>query len=496
MLSVIASRSTAHAAARISPRLVLVTTIAIVGVISLVSSVMNTSQSGAGDDAYITYRYAANIARGDGFRFNPGGPAVLGTTTPLYTLMLAAGAKLGADIPELSLAIGAIALAVALSGLVLLGHELGFAAAGVAAALTWSLSPVPIQSVVGMETPVYIAFIVVALYLASTGQRTAALSLGALAALTRPDGLAILVAVAALFVFQRTWSWRAFVPAAVMLGLWSAYATLAFGSPIPTSGIAKMVHDAIVSGTFSLLDPSAVQLVLPIMTVIPDGSIAPFLLGLLFIGEGVGLGAMMALRSIAHGRILLLWLALYLTGYSFLHMPNFPWYYAPAALITAFVMWAGLEHVLSRLVRSRTTGSSLTVVLAGSLGLASLLSSHAAATDAAPPSPHVQAGLWLRDHASPGQSVAAYEVGTIAYLSNLQTTDLLGLTAPEALPYVREGDYAWAIRAEPDYVFVGEWSSWPVIAAIYAEPVFAREYRIVARFAYRQGKDYLLYQHI
>ena len=43
------------------------------------------------DDAYITFRYARNLLAGNGFVFNPG-ERVLGTTTPLFTLILAAAA--------------------------------------------------------------------------------------------------------------------------------------------------------------------------------------------------------------------------------------------------------------------------------------------------------------------------------------------------------------------------------------------------------------------
>ena len=50
------------------------------------------------EDAYITYRYADNLAAGHGFVFNPG-ERVFGTTTPLYTLVLAGLARLGLDIP-------------------------------------------------------------------------------------------------------------------------------------------------------------------------------------------------------------------------------------------------------------------------------------------------------------------------------------------------------------------------------------------------------------
>ena len=41
------------------------------------------------DDSFITYRYARNILAGDGFVYNPG-EAVMGTTTPLYTLLMVA----------------------------------------------------------------------------------------------------------------------------------------------------------------------------------------------------------------------------------------------------------------------------------------------------------------------------------------------------------------------------------------------------------------------
>ena len=44
------------------------------------------------DDAFITFRYARNLLLGRGFVFNPG-EHVLGTTTPLYTLMLSAWAR-------------------------------------------------------------------------------------------------------------------------------------------------------------------------------------------------------------------------------------------------------------------------------------------------------------------------------------------------------------------------------------------------------------------
>ena len=129
------------------------------------------------------------------------------------------------------------------------------------------------------------------------------------------------------------------------------------------------------------------------------------------------------------------------------------------------------------------------------LAAATLALAHRVEPLAFAPSPHAEAGAWLRANAHPGDTVVAYEVGTVAYLSELRTIDLLGLTEPEALPFVKRGDYAWAIRMDhPEYVFTPERSSWSVIASIYAEPYFAQNYKVVARFAFRPGLDYLLYQ--
>ncbi|MEP7359846.1 MAG: hypothetical protein ABI847_21525, partial [Anaerolineales bacterium] len=61
------------------------------------------------DDAYITFRYARNIASGVGFVYNAG-ERVLGTTTPAYALFLALMSKLSGvyDYPHLALMVNAL----------------------------------------------------------------------------------------------------------------------------------------------------------------------------------------------------------------------------------------------------------------------------------------------------------------------------------------------------------------------------------------------------
>ena len=62
------------------------------------------------DDAYITFRYAANLMSGAGFVFN-NGERVLGTTSPLFAIILAAGGRVVGvrHLEELAVAVGILA---------------------------------------------------------------------------------------------------------------------------------------------------------------------------------------------------------------------------------------------------------------------------------------------------------------------------------------------------------------------------------------------------
>src|SRR5215218_8273957 len=81
------------------------------------------------DDAYITARYAENLAAGAGFTFNPGGPRVEGYSNPLLVSLEAFGATFG--LPAIAVA-RAAGVASGL-GLLAVIHATGPAALGRAA---------------------------------------------------------------------------------------------------------------------------------------------------------------------------------------------------------------------------------------------------------------------------------------------------------------------------------------------------------------------------
>jgi hypothetical protein len=203
------------------------------------------------DDAYITFRYARNLLAGNGFVFNPG-ERVLGTTTPLFTLVLSAAALpfggSAAPFPVIALIAATLFDIGACVTLAYLGRAFGRPAAGLATALAWAIAPTSVTFAVGgLETSLFV-FLIALAFLAHVRERALLTGvLCGLAALTRPDAL-IPVALIALDCIWRALRssrdrWlplvRFAVPLAALALAWAAFAWSYFGALIPQSMLAK-----------------------------------------------------------------------------------------------------------------------------------------------------------------------------------------------------------------------------------------------------------------
>ncbi len=191
------------------------------------------------EDAYITFRYAANLAAGEGFVFNPG-ERVLGTSTPLWTLLLAALAALGLDVVATAGFLYALCLSLCGGlGARLLGRR-GYPNAGAAFALAavWGVGGTLFYF--GMETALYLALIFLSLDAAERDRPWVTGALLGLVATTRYDGVVVAAAVA-LDRFRRTGRppWREAAVCGAVAGGWLLFAQLYFGSPLPNSLDAK-----------------------------------------------------------------------------------------------------------------------------------------------------------------------------------------------------------------------------------------------------------------
>lgn len=206
------------------------------------------------DDAFIWFRYAANLSAGHGPRFNPGDPPAEGYTGFLWLLVMAVPHLLEVDAVRFAKCAG-VALAVAT--LVVTG-KLAFdlasfgslaerrLAGGVAVFALAVLPVTAIHSVAGMETALYTFLLQLFLFaLTRAADRPGSAALGALAplglavGLTRPEGnLAVGVGLAALLVLlpapTRARLLRSCALALILPGaLYFAWRLWYYGAPLP-----------------------------------------------------------------------------------------------------------------------------------------------------------------------------------------------------------------------------------------------------------------------
>jgi arabinofuranosyltransferase len=198
------------------------------------------------DDAYISFRYARNMLRGEGLVYNPG-ERVEGYTNFLWILLLS---SLGG--PELDLTQPARLIGLVLSLLVIVtvhgvGRRLGLQ-------FPWTLIPPVLlalhggfltESVMGLETPLYTLLCLLGGWLAVGTVRPAHRVLAglvlALASMTRPEGLL----VAAVFLgwaaaTKRSKAWQAVGVLLVLFSCHFAWRLAYYGYPFPNTFYAKV----------------------------------------------------------------------------------------------------------------------------------------------------------------------------------------------------------------------------------------------------------------
>ena len=253
------------------------------------------------EDALITYRFAENLALGNGFAFNPG-ERVLGTTTPLFTVLLALlGLVFGPDrIPVASVVVSILAAAGCAAFLyaTLRVWSLGERAATLAA-LAFVLHPDVLWSTAGgMETALVLFFMAASLWALSVGRGALAAACAGLLVLTRPDGLIWALAILGALAFEKRRAVLRDVAifAAVILP-WIVFATLYFGSPVPQSLVAKSVT-AGAGNPLVLLKPSTVRdawtAFADWMPFPPDGGFSPFEFALGFVLVALGVRSLLS----------------------------------------------------------------------------------------------------------------------------------------------------------------------------------------------------------
>ena len=155
------------------------------------------------DDAFITFRYSENLAQGRGLVYNLG-VRTLGTTAPLFALLLAGMRRFGLPVPLASVLVG-VASDVA-SGLLiyrLVRRDLGVLPA-VLAVSAFAVDPHLIRvGVGGMESSLFLALSLLLIELLLQRRAVAAFPLASASLYVRPEGVLLWLASLALLARER-----------------------------------------------------------------------------------------------------------------------------------------------------------------------------------------------------------------------------------------------------------------------------------------------------
>lgn len=229
----------------------LLAAIVLIAILLRIAAVL-TAPGFAYEDAFITYRYSERIASGQGFTFN-NGERVLGTTTPLWTLILVLPSLLPSDLAVIYFSqLFSVLLDVGTLWMLylLVRHELSGEMAGAPSILYVGLALLPtaayghsvLNGVNGMETSLAVFLMALSLYLLTAGRITLSGVILGLLVMTRPDGVAWCAVLGLIYLLVKRDLKGAVILVAYALlvfSLWGVFAELYFGSPIPQSASAK-----------------------------------------------------------------------------------------------------------------------------------------------------------------------------------------------------------------------------------------------------------------
>ncbi len=451
---------------RVTQRDALIALVATLGVVVYV--VVSAATYGVGfalDDAWIHQAYARNLAAHGEWAFLAG-HASAAATSPLYTLLLAAGHWLGVPIFVWTFALGAVTLS-ACGWFAARLAERFFPAlkqiglwAGLATVLTWHLVWAAAS---GMETSLFCALLLGVTLLSVRGIDEAAHPMprslralsggaaglaGAALTATRPEGagLVALVGLAAAAVWPRnrdSWidltAWGAGLVAGWLLGM-LPYALLNLdiaGSVLPDTASAKQAEYA------PLLDLSIAERYARLLTPILAGAQLMLLPGIVVAVVAV-IRRLHASRAEALLLLPLAWTVLDLSAYALRLPANYQHgrYVIPAlpplvlyGVAGTLMIVRGSRRTMARRVLSR----SLAVSVAALFGVFWVVGAQAYGRDVRIiQSEMVATAKWVEANIPPDVTLAAHDIGALGYYAPHPLVDLAGLVTPDVVPIIRD----------------------------------------------------------
>ncbi len=393
------------------------------------------------DDAYITFRYARNLAEGHGLVYHPG-EWVMGTTTPAFALLQSGLHVLGLPLPA-----GIIALNIAcdVAILVLLVGLLTRAGRPLAAVLfgaLYAVSPLLTRVCVGgMEADLFCLLVLVAIGLWAAGRRIGAVVLASLLYFVRPEALLLVASFGLLEL------WSAGLRSALRLAAVSLASVLA-----PLALLWAGYGQVIAQSVFAKAQGVDRPLIEVARAIFAPDPLALAALPLALWGAWSG-------RRLPWLQPLALWAALYALAYLLARPLVFTWYVAPLQLASLALAAFGAEDLLRRvpaLAPGLSAAGARRSLLAGAGG-AIAVAVWAAVLLVGGPSPVTRnvtrpLAAFAADRLDGSTTILAMDIGMVGYFSDARIYDSIGLVWPEARSFDHWTEIALAY--EPDYIFL------------------------------------------
>ena len=464
------------------------------------------------DDMYITYRYAYNLAAGNGFVYNIG-EQYLGTTAPLQGFLLGILAIPDPDlVPTLAAVLCMISLIACAIGFYQYSMLVNQRFVGFLAALFFVVNPI---NMIAFSSELFLqaAFLTWAFVLYKRGSTRTSAVLLALAVLTRADSvLAVGIVVLYDIVTKRRIPWRECAVFMVTLAPAVIAMWIYYGDPLPGTLEAKLAQGKTglwkpfladlytwISG-FTIQDPNNVFHI----------TAAPRMTRFIPL---IGLGIINLVRYWRAWLIPISWTLCYTCVYSLMEVPFYHWYVVPlmyglailAALGVGLIYDLGrwiLRHVPLAAFKSQVMeiGLAIVMILALTPGLIEISSYIDRNIGANHPSiiqiAYSDLGTWLKQNTPEDASVGYLEIGFLGYTSQRRIIDPLGLVNEGVSPAVAESDLAWSYRTfRPDYIVHNPIFFQGFLDRFLQEPWFQEEYQELTKLEFHPH-SFTLYKRI
>jgi hypothetical protein len=450
------------------------------------------------DDAFISARYARNLARGFGALYNPGEAPVEGTSNFLYVLLLAVvefsglvDVMTGAKLIGVLSAIGV--LVVSYRSARALGADRALAL--LPASLLLSNSSFVFWTIGGLETNLYAFFLLQSFYLLLLAEEVPRSWIwggicAALAVLTRFDGLLIAPAflVGAMLLPGRRRAFALALGVAFMIvGPWLLWKHVYYGTVFPNCGFAK---------TRITIDPLQPLAALRLLLYAPERFHQQLFLGqnaaLVVLSLAFGASCLGVRDGRARSAAFFLTTAAFLVVTMTAYLNVKAWmpghrYQVPLLPMLAIGATIGVERLVRLGGRARAGLALMTVVAL----LALVYRTHRPLGDGLlryadryrnwVREDHRGTGLWLRGHTPADAVIGIFDAGVLPYVSERTAIDLGGLNDSTVAALVRSNDVAGAaayvLRRQPSYLILVP--MFPVDRALLASDEFTQRYRLL-----------------